>query len=257
MNRITGKVIIAGAGPGDPGLLTVKALRAVEDADVILYDALVNTTILTYAKPSCRLIYVGKRKGCHAYPQHVINELLVHHARSSRVVLRLKGGDPYVFGRGHEEYTHVAKHDIEVEIIPGISSAIAGPACCGIPVTHRGTSESLWVITGTLSDGNFSSDIKLAARSSATIVVLMGVSHLAEIAHVICELRSTAEPMAIIQNGTTNQQQAVKGPAYKIVELAEQYEIGAPAIIVIGKVVDIADAFHFLNLQEANLRLAV
>src|SRR5690606_36961236 len=144
-------VILAGAGPGDPDLISLKALKAIQAAEVILYDALVNTALLAYARKDCKLIYVGKRKGTKAFSQDEINQLLVVCADQYKEVLRLKGGDPYVFGRGHEELTYLMDHGIHTQVIPGISSALAAPASVGIPVTKRGVNESFWVITGMLA----------------------------------------------------------------------------------------------------------
>src|SRR5688572_2474172 len=168
---------LVGAGPGDPELISLKGLKALQKANVILYDALVSKELLTVAQPGCKLVYVGKRKGKKEFPQEEINKLLVFYATRFENVVRLKGGDPNVFGRGHEELEFVSKHNIHVEIIPGISSAIAAPTAAGIPLTKRGLNESFWVITGTLSSGQMSNDIQLASQSSATVIILMGVTH--------------------------------------------------------------------------------
>ena len=252
-----GKVIIAGAGPGDPELLTLKSLRAIERADIILYDALIHTEILKAAKPGCEFIFVGKRKGCHELPQQTINELLVKYSQKYGLVLRLKGGDPYVFGRGFEEYSSLISKGIDVEVIPGVSSAISGASCVGIPVTVSGLNKSFWVVTGTVSDGGISNDLELAARSTATIIIVMGMSQLDKIMRMICRLRTAQEPVAIIQDATTDRQRAVKGTAQNISEIANQYGIGAPAVFVVGKVVSVAELDQFLNTQEVKLRLAV
>jgi uroporphyrin-III C-methyltransferase len=185
---------------------------------------------------------VGKRKGKHSFPQEEINQLIVFYAYRYGTVVRLKGGDPYVFGRGHEEMEYAEKRGLEVEVIPGISSAMAAPASVGIPVTKRGVSESFWVTTGTLSNGERSHDIELAARSTATIIILMGMSRLEEICLLLQEARSPLESIAIIQNATRVDQKVVRGNVSTICSLAEENGMSTPAVIVVGKVVDEATA---------------
>ena len=250
-------VILAGAGPGHPDLISVKALRAIEQADVILYDALVNNELLTNAKPSCKLVNVGKRKGKREFSQEEINELIVFYACRHNRVLRLKGGDPYVFGRGHEELEYAAKRGITVEVIPGISSAIAAPASVGIPVTKRGLNESFWVITGTISSGQFSKDIILAAQSSATVVILMGMTHLAEIMKLFSQYRSPLEPAAVIQHATTSNQNYVVANVGAIESAVEGKGISSPAVIVIGKVVNECVMPEILSRPEVLMKVAV
>ncbi|HPM31247.1 MAG TPA: uroporphyrinogen-III C-methyltransferase [Chryseolinea sp.] len=231
-------LFIVGAGPGDPELITVKGIRAIQQADVILYDALVSPALLENANENCKRVYVGKRKGKKEFAQEEINQLLVFYAERFAKVVRLKGGDINVFGRGHEEFKYAADRGISVELIPGISSSLAAPTSAGIPLTMRGVNESFWVVTGTTSNGNISTDLSLAAQSSATIVVLMGVSHLEEIADLIQKLRSPFEPMAVIQHATLPQQKTIVGSASTICQLAFENDIASPAVIVIGKVVD-------------------
>jgi uroporphyrin-III C-methyltransferase len=229
---------IIGAGPGDPELISIKGMKRIQQADVILYDALVSKELLAIAKPGCRMIYVGKRKGRKEFSQDEINHLLVFHSRRFNCVVRLKGGDPYVFGRGHEELEYATSRGVKVEVIPGISSALAGPSAAGIPLTKRGVNESFWVITGTLSSGEISNDIQLAARSSATVIILMGLSQLQQIASLFIQMRSPMEPVAIIERATLPDQRIITGTVATIVHLAEENDISTPAIIVIGKVVD-------------------
>ena len=229
---------LVGAGPGDPELISVKGLKAIQQADVILYDALVAKELLRCAKPGCKLVFVGKRRAKKEFAQDEINKLLVFYASRFENVVRLKGGDPNVFGRGHEESEFVCEHDIDVEIIPGISSAIAAPNAAGIPLTKRGVNESFWVITGTLSSGKISNDMVLAAKSSATIIVLMGVAHLKEIANLFLKERSASEPIAIIQAATLINQKIITGNPADIFQKAQSENITSPAVIVIGKVVD-------------------
>jgi uroporphyrin-III C-methyltransferase len=264
MKTITGKspkVTLVGAGPGDPELLTLKAVKALQRADVVLYDSLVNEEILKYANRAL-LIFVGKSKGNHSHTQNEINELIVENAFEFGHVVRLKGGDPYVFGRGKEEEIYALEQGIEVEVIPGISSSIAVPASVGIPVTARGTAESFWVITGTTSEIELSKDLTLAAQSSATVVVLMGMSKLREITEIYTSFGKQDLPIAIIQNGTKTEQKEVVGTIHNIVKISENKGIAAPAVIVIGEVVHLArvkkqlredwvleDEFIFQNLN--------
>ncbi len=242
MKTITGKspkVSLLGAGPGDPELLTLKAVKALNNADVVLYDSLVNEEILKHANRAL-LVFVGKRKGNHSHTQDEINELIVENAFEFGHVVRVKGGDPFVFGRGKEEEIYALEHGIEVEVIPGISSSVAVPASVGIPVTARGVSDSFWVITGTTSTRELSKDLSLAAQSSATVVVLMGMGKLKEIAEIYASFGKQELPIAIIQNGTKTEQKAVVGTIQNIVEISENQGIGAPAVIVIGEVVHLA-----------------
>ncbi|MCE7055915.1 uroporphyrinogen-III C-methyltransferase [Algoriphagus sp. AGSA1] len=264
MKTITGKspkITLLGAGPGDPELLTLKAVKALNGADVVLYDSLVNEEILEHANRAL-LVFVGKRQGNHSHTQDEINELIVDYATEFGHVVRVKGGDPFVFGRGKEEEIYAVEKGIEVEVIPGISSSIAVPASIGIPVTSRGVAESFWVITGTTSDRTLSKDLSLAAQSSATVVVLMGMGKLAEIADIYTSFGKADIPVAIIQDGTKAEQKEVVGTIQNIVELSENEAIKAPAVIVIGEVVHLArvrkqvredwvldDEFIFQNLN--------
>lgn len=254
--RIYPKVSLVGAGPGDPDLLTLKAVKALENAGAVLYDALVNPEILNHA-PNAIKLFVGKRKACHSYTQEQINELLVEHALQYGHVVRLKGGDPFVFGRGSEEIAHLTLFGISSEVIPGISSALAVAASNGIPVTHRGISESFWVLTGTTSAQKLSDDIRLAARSSATVVILMGMSKLPEIVSVFRREGKSNTPISVIQNGTTENEKSCIGNISNIEELVAEKQLGSPAIIIIGEVVEISktatkdlinDEFIFQNL---------
>lgn len=238
MKNSIGKLTLVGAGPGDPELISVKGLKAIQKADVILYDALVSKELIQSVQPSCKLVYVGKRKGKKEFPQDEINRLLVFYAIRFKNVVRLKGGDPNVFGRGHEEMSFASSYNIEVEIIPGISSSIAAPTAAGIPLTKRGVNESFWVITGTLSNGDLSNDIELAARSSATIVILMGMTHIEKIARLFQEHRSPLEPFCVIQEATLPSQKIVTGSAANIHQMVVEDGISSPAVIVIGKVVE-------------------
>jgi uroporphyrin-III C-methyltransferase len=230
------KLTIVGAGPGDVELITLKAIKALESAAVVLYDALVNEELLQYAQQA-EIIFVGKRFGCHAYSQDQINDLIVSMAKSKGHVVRLKGGDPFVFGRGSEEIDFASQFGIETAIVPGISSAMGVPASNGISLTQRKVAESFWVITGTTSEHKLSNDVALASQSSATVVILMGMNKLDEIVALYQNNRNDDLPIAIIQNGTKTTQKKVIGTISSITALVEENKLASPAIIVIGEVV--------------------
>ncbi len=230
------RVTLIGAGPGDPELITVKAVKALADADVVLYDALINKELLDYAVKAIK-IYVGKKKGFQRYSQDIINELIVENAFKHGHVVRLKGGDPFIFGRGSEELDYVNNFEIPFAIIPGISSSLAVPANIGIPLTKRGVAESFWVITGCTSEKQISEDIKIATRSTATLVILMGMHKLKEITSVLLENDLGDKPIAIIQNGTTTNEKLGVGTANNIMDIVTLKKLSSPAIIVIGSVV--------------------
>jgi len=236
-HKIIPKVSLVGAGPGDVDLITVKGVKVLKNADVILYDNLINRELLQYAKPDAELIFVGKRKGYHKFTQDKINTLVVEKAFQCGSVVRLKGGDPFIFGRGAEEIDFITSFGIETKVIPGISSAMAAPASQGIALTKRGVSESFWVITGTTSDRKLSKDIYLAAQSAATVVILMGMSKLSEIVQVFKQFGKTNAPTAIIQNGTTHNEKLGFGTIDSIEEVVKTESLMAPAIIIIGEVV--------------------
>ncbi len=234
----TPTVTMVGAGPGDPDLITMKGIKALRNADVILYDALVSAELLELVKPTCKRVYVGKRKGKKEFSQEEINQLIVFYATRYTNIVRLKGGDPYVFGRGHEELEYAMRRGVHVEVIPGVSSALAAPASVGIPLTKRGVNESFWVITGMLSSGEMSKDIAIAAQSSATVVILMGMTHLEKIAQLFLQERSASEPVAVIQHATTPMQKTVRGTVATIAALVHEEQISSPAVIVVGAVVN-------------------
>ena len=240
------KVTLVGAGPGDPELITLKGMRALSSADVVLYDALIHPDILSFAPITAIQVFVGKKKGICQFPQDEINALLVEHALKYGHVVRLKGGDPFIFGRGHEELEYAARRGVNIEVVPGVSSSIAAPTAAGIPLTKRGVNESFWVLTGTLSSGELSNDIHLAAQSSATVIVLMGMSHLNAITSIFQDSRSPFEPIAIIQNATLPEQKVVTGTMLNIHEQVMENGISSPAVIVIGKVVNERAAMEYL-----------
>lgn len=248
------KLTLVGAGPGDPDLITLKGIKALAKANVVLYDALLDDDLLEYA-PKAEKIFVGKRIGKHSIPQDKINQLIVAKALSKGNVVRLKGGDPFVFGRGTEEIDYASNFGIEIEIIPGISSSTSVPASKGIAVTKRGVSESFWVITGTTSARELSKDIALAAQSSATVVVLMGMSKLGQIVSRFQQADKGNLPVAIIQNGTTTKEKIGIGTVNSIQEVVAQNQLASPAIIVLGEVVAHSHLFQgfYAELQTQNL----
>ncbi|GAA3562860.1 uroporphyrinogen-III C-methyltransferase [Snuella lapsa] len=237
MSTKTPKLTVVGAGPGDKDLITLKAIKAIESADVILYDALINDELLAYASKEAELIFVGKRKGCYAFQQAQINEFIVEKAKQKGHVVRLKGGDPFIFGRGAEEIDYVRKYGLETYVVPGITSAIAVPAYQGIPLTKRNVSESFWVITATTKNHQLSTDVPLAAKSTATVVILMGMHKLNEIVKVFTKENKQNTPMAIIQNGTRESEKVAIGTVSTMEALVAQKGLASPAIIVIGDVV--------------------
>ncbi|WP_300441288.1 uroporphyrinogen-III C-methyltransferase [Christiangramia sp.] len=239
----TPKLSVVGAGPGDPELITIKAVNTLKAAKVILYDALINRELLEYA-PQAEHIFVGKRKDKHRFSQDEINEMIVKYALERGHVVRLKGGDPFIFGRGSEEISYARKHGLETAVVSGITSSIAVPANVGIPLTQRGTSESFWVITGTTSAKKLSDDVRLAAQSTATVVILMGMGKIGEIVNIFSQFGKEDTPVGIIQNGTTVNEKSCFGTIKNIEKVVSEKALGAPAIIVIGEVVKEANALR-------------
>lgn len=238
------RITLVGAGPGDAELITIKGIKALKTADVVLYDALVNEELLEFAPENAVKVYVGKRSGDHSFSQAAINKLMVDYALNYGHVIRLKGGDPFVFGRGYEELDHAASYSIPAEVIPGISSSIGVPGMQHIPVTHRGLSESFWVVTGTTADGKISRDLCEAAGTRATVVVLMGLHKLAEIAAIFKKEGKSRMPVAVIQSGTTENEKVAIGIVDTIVEIVEEKKITSPALIIIGEVVSLHPMFQ-------------
>ncbi|MBC6401603.1 MAG: uroporphyrinogen-III C-methyltransferase [Ekhidna sp.] len=248
------KFTLVGAGPGDPDLITIKGVKALTDARVVLYDSLLDKRLLAYA-PKARKIFVGKRKGVKAYAQEEIHELIVKWAFADGHVVRLKGGDPFVFGRGSEEIDYVASFGIEIALVPGITSSTAVPASLGIAVTQRRIAESFWVITGTTSERQLSDDLLQAARTSATVVVLMGFGKLEEIVHIYKSLGRGTTPVAVIQNGTMENERKAVGIVDTIVNEVQVSQVATPAVIVLGEVVrhsqKLKNVFAELKAKEA------
>jgi uroporphyrin-III C-methyltransferase len=233
----TPKLTVVGAGPGEVDLITLKAIKVLKTADVVLYDALVNEELLDFINPNAEIIFVGKRRGCYTYQQDQINDLIVSRAETHGHVVRLKGGDPFIFGRGAEEMEFAASFGIETAMVPGISSSLAVPASQNIPVTKRGSAESFWVITGTTKEHKLSKDIALAAKSNATVVVLMGMGKLPEIIKLFQQENKNELPVAIIQNGTRTNEKVGIGTVDTILQVVAEQQLSNPAIIVLGEVV--------------------
>jgi uroporphyrin-III C-methyltransferase len=247
-----GKVYLVGAGPGDPELITVKALKCIQQADVILYDRLINRDLLKEAKPEADLIYCGKLPDYHTMKQETINHLLVKYAKQGKVVIRLKGGDPFVFGRGAEEVEALAKKGLAYEVVPGITAGIAAPAYAGIPVTHRELGSSFAIVTGHCKKGQ-PTDVKWESLTKAvdTLAIYMGIGNLPYICDQLVKHGKGKEtPVAVIQQGTTAMQQTVTGTISSIVSTVKQADIKNPAMIVVGEVVRFRERINQLQLMD-------
>ena len=243
-NRNPGTVYLIGAGPGDPGLITVKGLEKIRTADVIIYDYLADERLIQEAKATAELIYVGKKGSNHTLEQSNINELLVRKAMEGKSVARLKGGDPYVFGRGGEEAEALVEAKVPFEVIPGVTSAVAAPAYAGIPVTHRDHASMVTFITGHEDPTKEGSaiDWKILARNPGTLVFLMGVKNLRNISKSLIENGKASDtPAALVRWGTTARQVSLTGTLSEIPFEAERMGIGAPAVLVVGSVVSLHD----------------
>nr|WP_294860402.1 uroporphyrinogen-III C-methyltransferase [uncultured Fluviicola sp.] len=237
------RISLVGAGPGDVELISVKGLDRLKKAKVVLYDALVNEELLTYA-PTAKKIFVGKRKGFKAYEQEEINQLMVDSANELGHVVRLKGGDSFVFGRGMEEILFARQHQVPTEVIPGISSSISVPALAEIPVTHRGISNSFLVLSATLADGSLNPEIKKARELNATIIILMGIAQLPKIVELYQLVNKGQIPVSIVYNGSLETQEEVFGTIDTIITENKQVSASGPGVIVIGEVVSLAGNYH-------------
>ncbi|MGE0151133.1 MAG: siroheme synthase CysG [Reyranellaceae bacterium] len=238
-----GAVYIVGAGPGDPDLLTFRAHRLMQQADIVFYDELVGPEVLTYVRRDAERVYVGKIKSHHSKSQEQINELLAEHARAGKRVLRLKGGDPFVFGRGGEELDHLRRQGIETVVVPGITAALGCAASAGIPLTHRDHASSVTFLTGHTRDGELATDWRVLARPDQTLVVYMGLSNAGSLAAKLLVAglpRST--PVAIVERGTRPDQRVSTGVLSQLKTLADRHKDGGPALLIIGKVAALADA---------------
>jgi uroporphyrinogen III methyltransferase / synthase len=245
-----GRVYLVGAGPGDEGLITVRGVECIERADVIVYDNLVNPAILKYARPDAELIFAGKTSKKHTLTQEETNALLIAKGLEGKIVTRLKGGDPFVFGRGGEEAEELRKADIEFEIVPGISSAIAAPAYAGIPVTHRAVATGFMVVTGHEDPTKDESQVdwEQVARFSGTRVILMGVERIERIAREMMSHGAASDTaVAMVRWGTTGQQQTIQGTLATIAEVAEHAGFKPPAVTVIGEVVKLREQLNWFE----------
>lgn len=243
-----GKVFIVGAGPGDPDLITVRGLKALQQADVVLYDRLANPVLLREIPPHAKTIYVGKGPGHKAFSQAQIEYMLICEARLGQVVVRLKGGDPFVFGRGGEECQSLAENGIPFEVVPGISSALAVPAYAGIPVTHRQMATSFTVVTGhTAGEDEYAIDWA-RIPTQGTLVILMGVKQLGKIAaDLVQHGRAPHTPVAIIEQGTTADQRTIRGTLADIAFIAQGQHVCPPAIIVVGEVAGLHQQINWFD----------
>jgi len=250
MTDKTGTVYLIGAGPGDPGLLTIRAKECIESADVVVYDYLASPFLLEYARKEAEIIYVGKKGGDHTLTQDKINLLLVDKAKQGLSVARLKGGDPFVFGRGGEEAQLLLEHGVQYEVIPGVTSAIAAPAYAGIPVTHRDHTSFVSFITGHENPDKKDSSMQwdIFAKSNATLVFLMGVKNLGNIVkNLVANGKPADTPVALVRWGTTSRQQTVTGTLETIVEVVEKAGLKSPAIIVVGHVVSLREELAWFD----------
>lgn len=236
-NQKTAKLTLVGAGPGDPELITIKGRKVLLTADIILYDALVDQSIFDTVPIGIPRVFVGKRAGSHYKTQGEINDLIVKCAFEYGHVVRLKGGDPFVFGRGQEELAYATSFGIPTAVIPGVSSCIGVPASVGIPLTKRGCCESFWVTTGTNCKESIPADMTMAAQSSATMVILMGSKKLPQIVGLLKQYRSPDTPIALIQNGTLKTEKTITGTLEDIVSKVECMDPAAPSLIIVGSAV--------------------
>ncbi|PQJ66650.1 uroporphyrinogen-III C-methyltransferase [Photobacterium angustum] len=244
-----GKVILVGAGPGDPDLLTVKALRCIQQADVIVYDRLVSNDIVELFPQHCERLFVGKEAGNHCVPQGDINQILVTQALSGKLVVRLKGGDPFIFGRGGEELEALLPFNIPFEVVPGITAASGCAAYSGIPLTHRDHAQSVQFITGHLKEGKDQIDWSSLARANHTLVFYMGLNQSHVIRHKLSAYgMSLATPIAIIERGTSSQQQVHTGDLAHLEILAKEAE--SPALIVIGSVTTLTHRLNWFKAKQ-------
>lgn len=240
---MAGKVYIIGAGPGDYKLLTLKAAEAIKQSDVIVYDRLIDSNVLGFAGNGAEFVYVGKQPQHHQVPQKEINKILVKYAIEGKTVARVKGGDPFLFGRGGEECEYLLKNGIEFEVVPGITSAIAVPAYAGIPVTHREYASSLHIITGHHSAENPLCDFETLAKQEGTLVFLMGIKNIGEICSgLMSSGKPPRTPVAVVENGTRPGQRVVTGILSDIMEKCKQYGVKSPAAIIVGQVAELCES---------------
>jgi uroporphyrin-III C-methyltransferase/precorrin-2 dehydrogenase/sirohydrochlorin ferrochelatase len=246
----TGRVILVGAGPGDPGLLTVNALRALQEADVILYDRLVSVQVLNLARRDAEQICVGKEPGVHCVDQSHTHELMSLHALAGKVVVRLKGGDPFIFGRGGEEMEYLRDCGVRYEIVPGVTAAMACAAYAGIPLTHRGYADSVRFITAHCRESLDRTDWRALAQGRETLAIYMGVGQLNRVVEgLLSSGRAASTPMAIIEKGTSAAQRVLHGTLDSIEYLAAKHKITSPALIVVGEVTELGKHLHWFGAE--------
>jgi uroporphyrin-III C-methyltransferase/precorrin-2 dehydrogenase/sirohydrochlorin ferrochelatase len=246
--RVVGEVYLVGAGPGDPDLLTLRALRLMHQADIVLYDRLVSPEVLLKLRPDAQKIYVGKRSADHAVPQETINEMLTRLAKEGSRVLRLKGGDPFIFGRGGEELESLAAAGIPFQVVPGITAASGCASYAGIPLTHRDYSQSVRFLTGHTKDGRVPLEWDILVKEQQTLVFYMGLAGLPLICDQLLKHgMSSTTPVAVVQQGTTQTQKVVVGNLDRIADLVVKKEIQAPTIIIIGEVVKLQQSLSWFN----------
>lgn len=248
------RITLVGAGPGDPDLISLKGVKALNTADVVLYDALVNGALLNHAPEKAIKIFVGRQSDDESFSQDAVNKLMIDYALNYGHVVRLKSGDPFVFARGFEEVDFAESYSIETTIIPGISSATGVPGLQKIPMIYGSLSESFWVLTGTNAKGEISPDLIGAARSNATVVVMMGIEHIEEIAEIFKQEGKDRLPVAVIENGSTHEENIIVGVVDTIAELIRDHQVSSPALLVFGEVVSLHPAFarirDFYQLME-------
>jgi uroporphyrin-III C-methyltransferase len=243
-----GWVYLVGAGPGDPELLTIKAARLIGEADVLVYDNLVSKAVLALARTDAELMYAGKERGNHSLPQEQINQLLVRLAKTGKRVVRLKGGDPYIFGRGGEEVETLHADGVNFEVVPGITAAAGVGSYAGIPLTHRNHAQACVFVTGHLKDGSMNLDWPGLARRRQTVVIYMGLSGLSYLCDKLMEHGLPPEwPAAIVQQGTQPTQRTVTGTLATLPAQAESANLRAPTLIIVGEVVTLRDKLRWFE----------
>ncbi len=245
---LPGSVTLVGAGPGDPGLLTLHALRALEAAEVVLYDRLVGEGVLALANPQALKLEVGKSAGHHSMPQEDIHALMLRHARGGLRVVRLKGGDPFVFGRGGEELEFLRAHGIPFQVVPGITAAVACAAYSGIPLTHRDHAQSLRLVTAHCRDSVDTLDWDALAQERQTLAVYMGVAGLERLQQRLLQAgRAASTPFALVENGSRPQQRVVTGTLADLPDTARAHAVASPALLILGEVAALAGQLHWFG----------
>ncbi|WP_239090107.1 uroporphyrinogen-III C-methyltransferase [Marinomonas ostreistagni] len=245
---MTGKVFLVGAGPGDPDLLTIKAHRLLQQADVVLYDRLVGADIIAMIPEATEKLYVGKAKSLHSLPQDQINSLLARKAKEGKVVVRLKGGDPFIFGRGGEELEELVEEGVSFEVVPGVTAAAGCAAYAGIPLTHRDYAQSVRFLTGHLKDGTTELPWDELVHPSQTLVIYMGLTGLESISQSLIRFgMRPSMPVAIVEKGTSSEQRVFTSTIKDVVGVAQQNEVKSPALLIIGEVVTLQDKLAWFS----------